>query len=376
MFRTKLKTRLLEDGSIELIDPDIESIELLQIINPDFKIKHKELDNFAQPRFQVAKKLYLDIATNELLNIATEKLWDIHDSGVENLLRQESPMKIGISLLDIKIELTKRVLKECRLCGRECKVNRLLGERGICGVGVDSSVGEYFVHIAEEAPVNPSININLQGCGLRCRFCQRAELIEPDGNGIPLSPELWKDLSVEHAKSLSFVGGNPDESLYSILCFLAFAPEGFSKPIVWNSNGYASRIVYKLLHGIVDAYIPDMKFYSKKCSKSLAGCENYFEIFKEGISEMVTQDIPIFVRMLVIPGHLECCHFPLINYLSRYKQRVKLNILGQYYPDYIITEKDSLLNQRPTLQEVEYARNYAMRLGGSEWLITNEYERR
>ena len=376
MFRIKLRTRLLEDGSIELIDPDIESIELLQIINPDFKIKQEKLDSFDKPRFQETKKLYLGIATNELLNIATEKLWDIHDSGVENLLRHESYKETDVSLLDIKIELAKRALKKCRLCGRECEVNRRSGEKGICGVGVDSSVGEYFIHIAEEAPVNPSININLQGCGLRCRFCQRSELIDPDGKGIALDSELWRSLSIEHAKSISFVGGNPDESLYAGFRFLASAPEEVNNPIVWNSNGYASRIVYKLLHGIVDAYIPDMKFFNKKCGENLAGASNYFFMFRRGIAEMVKQNVPIFVRLLLIPEHTRCCHIPLINYLSKYNQQVKLNILGQYYPDYMITGKDPLLNRRPTLQEIEYARNHAMKLGGAEWLITNEYERK
>ena len=207
-------------------------------------------------------------------------------------------------------------------------------------------------------------------------FCQKYDLLDPQGPGVPLEPTFWEELRSRTARSVSFIGGNPDESIYAILRFLSHAPSWFNKPIVWNSNGYASRIVYKLLRCIVDVYIPDMKFYGKACSQKLAGCGNYFEIFKEGIDEMVQQSTPIFVRMLVIPGHLKCCHLPLIEYLSRYKEKLRLHIMGQYYPDYKVSQQEPPLNRRPERSEIEYARSYAESLVGSDWLITNDYERK
>lgn len=372
MFRTMLRTRLFEDGSVEIIDPDIESLPLLRAINPEFKIKHAGLENFTNPRFQYTRKIYLPIETDNLSSISIERLWDVHDSAIKSLPKGKRYKKTEVSLLDVKIELAKRYLKECKLCGRKCGVDRLSGQRGICGVGVHALAAEYFIHISEEAPVNPSLNINLRGCGLRCRFCQQHEILDPGGPGVLITSDLWKQLTLTGARSISFVGGNPDESLYAILGFISYAPKKLKKPVVWNSNGYASKIVYKLLSGIVDAYIPDMKFYSKICSKSLSGCENYFEMFQEGIAEMVKQDVPIFVRMLIMPGHKKCCHEPLIEFLAKYNHQLKLNILGQYYPDYMISEKDFPMNSRSKQSEIEHLIYYAATVGGSEWLISSQ----
>lgn len=375
MFRAALKTRLLEDGRMELVDPDIEALPLLKAINPGFKVNRGRLHNFSGPRLLVTRKKYLPFKKSDLPEFSTENLWVLHD---EALIRPQHVASSGCdaTLLDLKIELAKRSLKECRLCGRGCGADRIAGKKGFCGLGVDSKVGECFVHIAEEAPVNPSINVNVRGCGLRCRFCQKHELLDPEGQGHPLEASLWNELRSKPARSISFIGGNPDESIYSILRFLSQVPSWFRKPIVWNSNGYASRIVYKLLDGVADAYIPDMKSYRKGCSRELAGCDNYFDMFKAGIEEMAKQGVPIFVRMLLLPGHLECCHMPLIDYLLKYKAKAKLNIMGQYYPDYMISAQEPLLSRRPDIADIEYARSYAERLGGPDWLISNEYERK
>lgn len=374
MFRADLKTRVLEDGSIEIVDPDLETLPLLKSINPEFRIRRSRLQNFTKPRLLSTKAHYLPFKRDDMNERSTEELWMLHDEALNK--ESATQAKGEVTLLDLKIELARRELKECRLCGRECGVDRISDKKGYCGMGIEGIVAECFVHIAEEAPVNPSINVNLRGCGLRCRFCQKHELLDPAGQGQRLNASIWKDLRVKTARSLSFIGGNPDESVYAILRFLADVPSRFRKPVVWNSNGYASRIVYRLLEGLVDVYIPDMKFYQDACSTELAGCSNYFSMFKTGLEEMIKQRVPIFVRLLLLPGHLKCCHMPLIDYLSQYKTKVKLNILGQYYPDYLISAEEPLLSRRPDIIDVKYARFYAEQRGGSDWLISNEYERK
>lgn len=368
MFRPDLKTRVLEDGRIEIVDPDIETLPLLRSINPEFRIRRARLQNFSKPRLLSTKALSLPFKKDDMNRRSEEELWTIHDNAMND--GASAHAKGDVTLLDLKIELTKRALRECRLCGRGCGINRFSGERGCCGLGIDSKVGECFVHIAEEAPINPSINVNVRGCGLKCRFCQKHELLDPEGPGQPLDASLWNHLRSKAARSISFIGGNSDESIYAILRFLTDVPSRFGKPIVWNSNGYASRVVYKLLSGIVDAYIPDMKFYGKTCSRELAGCDNYFEMFTAGLDEMLKQNVQVFIRMLIIPGHMECCHIPLIDYLSRYADKVKLNILGQYYPDHKVTAKETLLSRRPSHSEMDYLLSYAENLGGPEWIIS------
>lgn len=360
MFRQYLKTRVLEDGRVEIVDPDIEMLPLLRTINPEFRIRRARLENFSKPRLMSTKTHILPLNRHDISERSTAELWTIHDTALNN--GSSAPAQGEVTLFDLKIELARRELKNCRLCGRGCGVDRLSGGRGYCGLSADAKVGECFVHIAEEAPINPSINVNLRGCGLKCRFCQKHDLLDPDGPGHSLDFSLWKHLRSKAARSISFIGGNPDESVYAILRFLTDAPTGFGKPIVWNSNGYGSRTVYKLLSGIVDAYIPDMKFFGKTCSRELAGCDNYFETFTSGIEEMVEQDVPVFVRMLVLPGHMECCHLPLIEYLAKYMRKVKLNVMGQYYPDYKVSQKETLLNQRPSHAELEHILSYVKRM--------------
>jgi len=367
MFRTDIKTRVLADGRIEIVDPDIDMLSLLKTINPEFIIGRAKLHNFSKPRLMSTIATNLPYNKDDIKELSQEELWTIHDNALNN--GPSVAAKAKVNLLDLKIELAKRALKECRLCGRKCGINRFSADRGYCGLGVNSKVGECFVHIAEEAPINPSINVSVRGCGLKCRFCQKHDLLDSEGPGAPLDLSLWNHLSSKAARSISFIGGNPDESIFAILRFLSDTPAGFRKPIVWNSNGYASRIVYKLLRGIVDAYIPDMKFYRKECSRELARCDNYFDMFVGGIQEMVKQNVPVFVRMLIIPGHLECCHIPLIDYLSHYVDNLQLNILGQYYPDHEVHTREMKLNRRPTHSESEYLLSYAENLGGAEWLI-------
>jgi putative pyruvate formate lyase activating enzyme len=367
MFRPDIKTRVLEDGRVEIVDPDIEALTLLKAIDPEFRIRRTRLRNFSRPRLLSTRTHGLPLKKNDLKTLSTDDLWMIHD----NALNDDSSRFIQgkATLLDLKIELAARAIRECRICGRECGVDRYAGERGYCGLGVDGNVGECFVHIAEEAQINPSINVNLRGCGLKCRFCQKHELLSPKGPGKPLDLSLWKELRSKAARSISFIGGNPDESICAILRFLKGAPSRFNKPIVWNSNGYAAKIIYKLLSGIVDAYIPDVKFYGEACSRELTGSSNYFEMFKTGIEEMERQNVPIFVRILVLPGHMECCHKPLINHIARYRESIKLNVMDQYYPDYLISQKH-LMGRRPSTVEINTIRSYAERVGGSEWLMT------
>lgn len=181
----------------------------------------------------------------------------MHDEVISNL---SAGNPNGISLLTIKIELAHRILSNCHLCFHRCCVDRIHGERGVCGLGVDAVVAHSFVHIAEEPQVNPSLLISLTGCGLHCPYCQQWEFLDPEYPGERLDANLWDRIDVAGARSISFIGGNPDESLYAILCFLMDAPPDWSLPVVWNCNGYASPETVRLLEGLVGCYLPDFKY--------------------------------------------------------------------------------------------------------------------
>lgn len=347
----------MPDGSLEVVDPALEDLPLLQEIDPDYSIRTAPLQGFTTPGFQEIRRWRVPILKRDLLNIDASMLKELHETEILRVKELERKIYDRFSddratLLDLKIEMARRELMSCYLCGRGCGVNRLQGEVGFCGLGVDAYVGGTFIHISEEPPVNPSLLIELHGCGMRCRFCQKPELLVIDKEVI-LSGTSWLNLDTASARSLSFIGGNPDESLYAILRFLDTAPDDFNLPVVWNCHGYGNIIVYKILEGVVDVYIPDLKYGDDECAATWSGCERYVDTAHTCIAEMARQGVPVIVRMLILPGHSECCHIPSINWLKDYAPSVSLNIMNQYYPDFKITGLNGPMAQRPEAREVQ-----------------------
>ncbi|MFC1718148.1 radical SAM protein [Candidatus Poribacteria bacterium] len=354
-MRTRI--RIDDDGQMEVVDPGFEHLELLRSVEPGFQISTSELPGFTSPRFLKTRDTGCGIGRDELTSIPGAELWDIHASKVSLLHTDcECSIRSGgeASMLDLKTELCKRMLTNCRLCAHGCGVDRICGEMGICGLGTEAVIGSHFIHIAEEPFINPSLLVSLAGCGLRCRYCQQWELLEPKKvTGKPLDETLWREFDTEGARSLSFIGGNPDESLYSILRFLASAPPDWDLPIVWNCHGYGTPETTQLLDGVVDVYVPDLKYGSEKCGWELSGVSGYPETAKTAIQAMVSQDVPVIVRILVLPGHFHCCHSPALEFLSSLdSEMLFVSMRDQYCPDWIITQEDGEMARRPSVDEV------------------------
>ena len=364
MLKKEGRFRLLPEGALEVIDPSLRDLPLLKALDPTFQIACQPLEGFEQPRIVATRRMDSGLSVKELRQEKTRRLGAVH----RRLMRKMRRGRLGaiddgaVSLLDLKIELARRALARCRLCAHRCGVDRLAGPAGACGLGTSAYVGEHFLHIAEEAPINPAYVFNLQGCGLRCRYCQQYQLlpIRPK-KGLALTPALWAQVALEGARSLSFVGGNPDESLYPILQFLKGAPSNV--PIVWNNHAYGQRLVYQLLEGVVDVYIPDFKYGKPSCGQKWSGVEAYPQTAQRAVRAMVDQGVPVFVRLLVLPGHFECCHRPVLHWLARYKNRLRLHVLDQYAPDFAITSKDGPMAHRPLEKDIEVVTAQARRLG-------------
>jgi len=368
MARASIRIRINNDGGLEVVDPGFDSLSLMKSIDPGFRIRRAKLPGFTTPKFLRTRNFGCSIPIKKIHEESEDVLWDIHAEKVRSLNRREvTPeiLKEEASLLDLKIEISRRILSKCRLCGNRCGVNRLQGEVGVCGLGIKGRVGEHFIHISEEAPINPSLIISLAECGLRCRFCQQRWLINmPLPFSENLGAELWSKLDKKGARSLSFAGGNPDESLYDILCFLKVAPKDWRLPVVWNCNGFATFETIMLLDAVVDVYLPDFKFGNKKCGRLLSVATDYPDVAKKAIFAMLDQGVPVILRILVLPGHFECCHKPALDFLASLNaNNLFISIRGQYCPDGEITHLDSDLNRRPTHEEIERVRNYVEKIG-------------
>ena len=240
-------------------------------------------------------------------------------------------------------------LSSCKLCPHECGVNRLKGEIGYCKTDNQAVVASYGAHFGEERPLvgkKGSGTVFFSSCNMRCVYCQNYD-ISQKVVGSPVTPEilafLFLELQQQGCHNINLV--TPSHVVPFILKgLLLAASEGLKIPIVYNSSGYDSLNTLKLLHNIVDIYMPDFKYFDKDIAKKLSKVENYPEVAKTAIKEMHGQigDLVIddngvakrglLLRHLVLPGDLastkEVMHF-IANSISK---NTYVNLMDQYRP--------------------------------------------
>jgi uncharacterized Fe-S radical SAM superfamily protein PflX len=358
------RVRVHDDGSVTFVDPDPTLLPVIREFRPSFSVGQEPLSGFVHPRLMSTLTTGSGLSLDELAPMSIDSLWQRHDALSSHANAERPPIRGEASLMDIKVRLARLMLKDCTLCGVRCRIDRSMGERGRCGLGEDAYVYEAYTHIAEEPPINPSFNISLRGCGLRCRFCQQFDALQPRGAaGDRLLGNTWTWLDLSSARSLTFVGGNPTESLPSILEFLKAAPDDFALPIAWNSAGYDSVEALSLLDGVCDAYVPDWKYGNDLCATRLSNAAHYTSIASVAIAEMCRQGVPVFVRMLVLPGHVECCHIPSLDLLAPWRSAIQLNVLAQYMPDFLVGPVDGRLAGDVTPDEMARVRRAAAARG-------------
>jgi putative pyruvate formate lyase activating enzyme len=197
-------------------------------------------------------------------------------------------------------ELLERVrqgykrLKRCDLCPHLCGVNRLAGESGVCRARARPRIASANVHWGEEPPISGtrgSGTIFLSGCSLHCRFCQNFPISQL-GNGNDLTTvELaakYMKLQSLGVHNINFV--TPTHFLPQILAALYIAVgKGFRLPILWNSSGYERVDALRLLEGIVDIFLPDMKYSGDEEAVRFSSAPGYRDINRAAVREMLRQ---------------------------------------------------------------------------------------
>ena len=141
---------------------------------------------------------------------------------------------------------------------------------------------------------------------------------------------------------------------------LSKAPADFNLPVVMNCHLYGSKIFYELAEPVTDVWLPDLRYGNDECAKRLSGVERYIEIAEEGLQAMAGGNAKIIVRILVLPGHVGCCHEPALRLLSKYKERLSVSILNQYVPEHE-AHGDENLRIRPTVGEISLVKNLRIR---------------
>ena len=213
-------------------------------------------------------------------------------------------------------------------------MNRHAGERGHCGLGVQGRVYKEYLHLGEERTLVPSHAVYLSGCNLRCTFCSDWDaVIHPDRHGALLSPEELAARIAhrrsEGARNVNFVGGLPDVNVLYILETLARCP--VDTHVVWNTNLWTTQEAIERLTGVVGTWLVDLKFGSDDCAKELAGVEAYTERLHR-LLPMAERAGTLLVRHLLMPGHLECCTRPSLEWLRAHMEQATINVMTAYHP--------------------------------------------
>ncbi|WP_027184609.1 radical SAM protein [Desulfovibrio inopinatus] len=240
-------------------------------------------------------------------------------------------------------------LGSCRLCPQSCGVNRKASETGVCSTGRHAMVANAMLHFGEEIPLvgeKGSGTIFFCGCNIGCVFCQNSS-ISRTTQGCQETPaedlaSIMLDLAAQGAHNINLV--TPSHVVPQILEAVNIAAsQGLNIPLVYNSGGYDSVETLALLDGVVDIYMPDLKFYDQNVSARLCQAPDYPAVARATVKEMqrqvgdliITDGIAtkgLLVRHLVLPSGLAGTAEWMRFLVSEVSPHVYVNLMDQYYP--------------------------------------------
>lgn len=278
------------------------------------------------------------------------------------------------------MEAAYQLLEKCRVCPRECGVNRLKDDKlGFCRSGLNPAVSSASPHHGEEPPLSGtrgSGTIFFTNCNLRCVYCQNYPISQM-GNGVEKTPAelacqmLW--LQEQGCHNLNLV--TPTHFTPQILKALETArARGFVLPVVWNTSGYESIETLRLLEGIVDIYLPDMRYGDDRTAMRYSVANRYIEINRAAVKEMFRQvgnletdehgiaRRGMIVRHLILPGGLSGTESVMKFLAEEVSMDVFVSLMSQYFPAYKASEHGDL-SRRITEQEYDAAHDIKMRCG-------------
>lgn len=268
------------------------------------------------------------------------------------------------SLLDLKIRLAERTLDACDLCPHLCGVNRNQGRTGFCGVAGGTAIHWEGILSGEEIELVPSHEVFLSGCTMRCAFCYSHEHITRPMSGRPTTPAELAALAGrrrrEGATNLNLVGGEPTVHIPNILRALRELKTPL--PIVWNSNLYATARAMSLLDGVVDLFLGDIHFGNDDCAERLGRIPHYSASVRAAFAAAVRSGASVVIRHLVMPGHLDCCARPAMEWGAQALPNTPFHLMFQYVPDYRAV-RDPVLGRFLTDAERTRARAMATEIG-------------
>ncbi len=273
----------------------------------------------------------------------------------------------------------RRIARQCRMCPRECGVDRGAGEQGFCGAGSGPTIASIVPHFGEEPPLTGeggAGTIFFSMCNLCCVYCQNYR-ISQEGHGQPVTVEdlAGEILGLQQRGCSTVEPVSPTHHLPAFLDALALAMErGLTLPVVYNTNGFEATHTLELLAGIVDVYLPDLKYASDEAAVRFSGVDHYVETARKAVLAMHAQvgDIEVdsrgnalrglVLRHLVLPEDVSGTYSTLHWIAEDLPETVTLSLMAQYSPLYRAMQFPPL-DRRLTPREYDSAVDLAWDLG-------------
>ncbi|MCJ7499388.1 radical SAM protein [bacterium] len=290
-------------------------------------------------------------------------------------------MEMDPDELQARVEQLEQLASPCTLCPRKCGSNRKEGERGYCRTGYLPVVSSVQPHHGEEKPlsgIRGSGTIFLTNCNLGCTFCQNYDISHLGRGQIISVPELASamlTLQQSGCHNINFV--TPSHQIHTIVKAVSLAAqEGLRLPLVYNTGGYDSIETLRLLEGIFDIYMPDLKFTDSSTAATLADADDYPEVIGKAVGEMYRQvgDLctdekgiahrGLLVRHLVLPGDLAGSQEAFRFLAEEISTNTYLNVMAQYRPCHEAVGQPVIgdpLQQSDYLNALELARKWGLR---------------
>lgn len=271
-----------------------------------------------------------------------------------------------------KITIDK--LAKCEICPRKCKVNRLEGTKGFCKCDDKIRLALVSSHYFEEPCISGkegSGTIFFSNCNLSCVYCQNYE-VSQEGKGKEVSIERLSEIMLEQqargVNNINLVTGTM--YIYQIIEAIKIAKsKGLTIPIVYNTSGYETVETIKDLNGIIDIYLPDLKYYSNEIALKYSNCPNYFEYTTDAIKEMINQigenefndkgimTKGVIIRHLILPNHIQNSKNILKWIKENLPKNIYVSVMAQYFPTNKAKSIEGL-NRKINSKEYKEIENY------------------
>ena len=296
--------------------------------------------------------------------------------------------KKHLQIIDRAIEKAKLLYDNCICCGHICNIDRNKNKIGRCKIFEDANhikVASHTLHFGEEPMLvgdNGSGTVFFSSCNLSCVFCQNHQ-ISSDGVGevidIETLAEYFLDLERQGALNINLVSAT--HVIYPVLRGLKIALEkGLNLPIVYNTNGYDTKELLDCLDGIIDIYLPDLKYVFDDKAFKYSRAENYFniamnaiEIMKSQVGDLIVNNegiaqSGIIIRHLILPNNESDSYDVLIELKDRGFLNTTISLMSQYNPKFKALNFDNI-NRKITKKEYDDLVDYALDLGFENLLV-------